>query len=77
MLNTGEFVSANDCDLDDVGRGVIALENDDDKYAAIDAFTGKELLGFEYDEIDDINGDYFYAKDGDEIIIYKIVIVAE
>ena len=77
VLNTGEFVSANDCDLDDVGRGVIALENDDDKYAAIDAFTGKELLGFEYDEIDDINGDYFYAKDGDEIIIYKIVIVAE
>ena len=77
VLNTGEFVSANDCDLDDVGRGVIALENDDDKYAAIDAFTGKELLGFEYDEIDDINDDYFYAKDGDEIIIYKIVIVAE
>ena len=77
VLNTGEFASANDCDLDDVGRGVIALENDDDKYAAIDAFTGKELLGFEYDEIDDINGDYFYAKDGDEIIIYKIVIVAE
>ena len=77
VLNTGEFVSANDCDLDDVGRGVIALENNDDKYAAIDAFTGKELLGFEYDEIEDINGDYFYAKDGDEIIIYKIVIVAE
>ena len=77
VLNTGEFVSADGNDLDDVAKGVISLENADGKNALIDAFTGQELMGFEYDEVDDVNSDYIYYEDGDDIVILKVVIVPE
>ena len=40
-------------------------------------FTGEELLGFDYDDADDLNGDYICLKQGDDILIYKVVIVPE
>lgn len=76
VLNTGEFAAAGG-DLDDVAKGVIAIENSDGKKSLVDAFTGAELLGPDYDEIDDLNDDYFYLEDGDDIVIYKPVIVPE
>ena len=77
VLNTGEFVSADGNDLSDIARGVISLENADGTNALIDAFTGQELMGFEHDEVDDINDDYIYYEDGDDIVILKVVIVPE
>ena len=44
VLNTGEFAAAGG-DLDDVAKGVIAIENSDGKKSLVDAFTGAELLG--------------------------------
>lgn len=76
ILNTGEFAAA-DGDLDDVAKGVAAIENSDGKKRVVDVFTGTELLGPDYDEIDDVNEDYFYLEDGDDIVIYKPVIVPE
>lgn len=76
VLNTGEFAAAGG-DLDDVAKGVIAIENSDGKKSLVDAFTGAELLGPDYDEIEDLNDDYFYLEDGDDIVIYKPVIVPE
>ena len=77
VLNTGEFVPADGNDISGIGKGVIALENAEGKNAVIDAFTGQELMGFEYDEIDDVNDDYIYYEDGDDIVILKVVIVPE
>ena len=34
-------------------------------------------MGFEYDEVDDVNDDYIYYEDGDDIVILKVVIVPE
>ena len=77
VLNTGEFVSADGNDISAIGKGVIALENADGKNAIIDAFTGSELIGYEYDEVDDVNDDYIYYEDGDDIVILKVNIVPE
>lgn len=76
VLNTGEFAAAGG-DLDDVAKGVVALEDSNGKHSLVDAFTGAELLGPDYEEIDDLNDDYFYLEDGDDIVIYKPVIVPE
>ena len=77
VLNTGEFASPGASSLDDVAKGVVALEDSNGKHSLVDAFTGAELLGPDYDEIDDLNDDYFYLEDGDDIVIYKPVIVPE
>lgn len=77
VLNTGEFASPGASSLDDVAKGVVAIENSDGKCSLVDAFTGSELLGPDYEEIDDLNDDYFYLEDGDDIVIYKPVIVPE
>ena len=77
VLNTGEFVPADGNDIDGIGKGVIALENEDGKTALVDAFTGQELMGFEYDEVDDVNDDYIYYEDGDDIVVLKVVVVPE
>ena len=47
----------------------------DSKKALYDAFTGEELLGAEYDEIDDINEDYIYAVKGGTMTVYKLSVV--
>ena len=77
ILNTGEFASCGDDDCDDVGKGVIALENGEDKHKLVDVFTGNDLSGFDYDEADDLNDDYLYVEEGDDIVIYKTVVVPE
>jgi hypothetical protein len=64
-------------DADDIGKGIFTVENDSRQYALYDTFTGKELLGFEYDQIDDVNDDYIYAIKGGKATIYKVTIVAE
>ena len=77
VLNTGEFAAMPGGDADDIGKGIFTVENDSRQYALYDTFTGKELLGFEYDQIDDVNDDYIYAIKGGKATIYKGTIVAE
>ena len=77
VLNTGEFASANGSEIDALSKGVIALESEDGKTTLIDAFTGQELMSLDHDGVDDINDDYIYCEDGDDLVIYKVVIVPE
>lgn len=78
ILNTGEFISVGDNELEEVTKGVIAVTNYDDYTTGlVDAFTGRELISPEYEEVDYINDDYLYLEDGDDIVIYKPVIVPE
>ena len=77
ILNTGEFASADGNYLDEVGKGVVGLQNSEGKTSLVDVFTGQELIGFKYDEVDDLNSDYIYYEDGDDIVILKVVVVPE
>jgi DNA-binding beta-propeller fold protein YncE len=76
VLNTGEFASADGADIDSAAMGVIALESEGGSTKLVDAFTGQELMSSD-SKIDDINDDYIYCEDGDDLIIYKVVIVPE
>lgn len=77
VLNTGESAALPGSDSDDVLRGTFRVRNDSGKYALYDTFTGRELLGFEYDDIDDVNSDYIYAVKDGKAVIYKLTIAAE
>ena len=74
VVNTGEYAQCPGEDADDVGKGAFTVESDSKK-ALYDAFTGEELLGAEYDEIDDINEDYIYAVKGGTMTVYKLSVV--
>ena len=76
VLNTGEFASADGADIDSAAMGVIALESEGGSTKLVDAFTGQELMSSD-SKIDDINDDYIYCEDGDDLVIYKVVIVPE
>lgn len=77
VLNTGEFASADGCTISSVAKGVAKLENPEGKSSLVDVFTGKELVGFEYDLIEYLNDNYIYCEAGDDIVIYKTTIVPE
>jgi hypothetical protein len=74
IINTGEFTQSPGEDADDIGKGIFTVENGGKK-ALYDAFTGEELLGAEYDEIDDINEDYIYTVKGGTMTVYKVSVV--
>ncbi|MBP3883288.1 MAG: hypothetical protein J6E40_14175 [Lachnospiraceae bacterium] len=74
IVNTGDFTQSPGEDADDIVKGAFTVENGGKK-ALYDAFTGGELLGAEYDEIDDINDDYIYAVKGGTMTVYKLSVV--
>jgi hypothetical protein len=71
VINTGEFAQCPGEDADDVGKGAFTVETGGRK-ALYDAFTGEELLGAEYDDIDDINDDYIYTLKDNTMTVYKL-----
>ena len=71
VINTGEFAQCPGEDADDVGKGAFTVENGGRK-ALYDAFTGEQLLGAEYDDIDDINDDYIYTLKDNTMTVYKL-----
>ena len=77
ILNTGEFVSNEGVSCYEVGKGVLKLANNENKHKLVDVFTGNDLSGFDYDYAGSMNGDYFYVEEGDDIVIYKPVLVPE
>ena len=83
VLNTGEFVSGGDSFFRCISDGLISLshwEKRETKYGLIDAFTGETLVDFLYDEIRSVDSsicDYIYCTDNENIVIYRVNIVAE
>ena len=77
ILNTGEFVSNEGVSCYEVGKGVLKLANNENKHKLVDVFTGNDLSGFDYDYAGSMNGDYLYVEEGDDIVIYKPVVVPE
>lgn len=74
VVNTGEYAQCPGEDADDIGKGVFTVESGSKK-ALYDAFTGEELLGAEYDDIDDINDDYIYTLKDNTMTVYKVSVV--
>ncbi len=55
----------------ELGLALIAIKSDSNgKYGAFDLFTGEQLLDYDYDRIEGIEG-YVYALKGDTWTIYK------
>ena len=83
VLNTGEFVSGGGNFFRCVSDGLISLnhtEKGETKSGLIDAFTGETLVDFVYDKICPVDlsiNDYIYCTDNENIVIYRVNIVAK
>lgn len=83
VLNTGEFVSGGGNFFRCVSDGLISLnhtEKGETKSGLIDAFTGETLVDFVYDKISPVDlsiNDYIYCTDNENIVIYRVNIVAK